>query len=181
MLTSGMRLLITAAVVLTVAACGGATGAKPVVPTVPLAALTQNQVQSAPPVTPAGSGQNEVAPPQAVTPNGNVLGGGSKQIGELTVWLSDPAGTPVRGQNKLEALVVDAKGTPVTDARLSFDIDMTNMSHGKNVTPAPHVADGRYSANISFMMPGPWRLIVAVERGGQQIGNTRYDFNVNMR
>ena len=87
----------------------------------------------------------------------------------------------MRGQNTLEALVLDSKGAPVSDALLSFDIDMTNMSHGKNVAPAPHVADGRYTANMTFMMPGPWRLIVAVQRGGQQLGSARFDFNVNMR
>ena len=65
--------------------------------------------------------------------------------------------------------------------KVTFDIDMTNMSHGKNVTPAAHVADGRYAANLTFMMPGPWRLIVAVQRGGQQLGTARFDFNVNMR
>jgi len=180
MLTSGLRLLMTAALMLTVAGCAGGTSATPV-PTLAPVASTQNPVQPSQPVTPVASAPNASKPSQPAAPNGNVLGGGSKQIGDLTVWLSAPAKSPVRGQNALEALVVDGSGAPVTDAQVSFDIDMTNMSHGKNVTPASYVADGRYSADVSFMMPGPWRLIVAVQRAGKQVGNARYDFNVNMR
>ena len=124
-------------------------------------------------------GQAQVVQP--AKPTGTILGGGSKQIGDLTVWLSTPAAAPARGQNLLQALVTDGAGKPVSDARLTFDVDMTNMSHGKNVTAAAHVADGRYDANVNFMMPGPWRLIVALERAGQQAGTARFDFNVNAR
>ena len=90
--------------------------------------------------------------------------------------LSDP-NPPSRGDNTLEALVTDSNGQPITDATISFDIDMTNMSHGRNVTTASSLGEGRYSAEIHFLMPGPWRVIVGVERAGQST-TVRFDFMV---
>ncbi len=129
---------------------------------------------------------NAVAPQQAATaqglaPRGTVLGKGSQQIGDLTVWLSAPARPPVRGQNEIEALVLTSGGQPVTNAKVYFDLDMTNMSHGKNVVAAPHAGEGRYAGSVFFMMPGPWRVIVTIERGGKSVGTARFDFNVNLR
>lgn len=125
-----------------------------------------------------------VAPPgagQGLTPQGTVLGGGGQRVGELTVWLTAPAKAPARGQNVIEALVLDASGQPVNDGRVSFDLDMTNMSHGKNVVQATRASDGRYDGAVTFMMPGPWRIIATIERGGKTVGSARFDFNVNLR
>ena len=105
---------------------------------------------------------------------------GSKQCGSLTVNLSSNSNPPIRGNNTFEALVTDAQGKLVSDAKLSFDIDMTNMSHGKNVIAASSLGEGRYSGNIFFLMPGPWRVIVSIERAGQT-AIVRFDFNVNWR
>jgi len=84
-------------------------------------------------------------------------------------------------QNMIEALLVNAAGQAVNDATVSFDLDMTNMSHGRNVVQAQRVGDGRYDGNVFFMMPGPWRIIATVERGGKAVGSARFDFNVNLR
>jgi hypothetical protein len=118
---------------------------------------------------------------QGLAPRGAVLGKGSQQIGDLTVWLTAPSKSPARGQNTVEALIVNSAGQAVNDATVSFDLDMTNMSHGRNVVEAPRVGDGRYESNVFFMMPGPWRIIAAVERGGKPVGSARFDFNVNLR
>jgi len=117
---------------------------------------------------------------QRVFPSGPTLGGGSKQVGDVIVWLSSTPNPPVRGENVLEALVTDLNGQPVTDAKISFDIDMTNMSHGKYVVVATPIENGRYSGTVSFRMPGPWRIIVSVERSGQSIERVRFDFTVNL-
>ena len=105
---------------------------------------------------------------------------GGKQSGDLFVWIYSSPYPPIRGNNTFEALVTDATGQPVKDAKISFDLDMTNMSHGKNVVPANPTSDGRYNGKVSFMMPGPWRVIVAVERSGQT-STVRFDFNVNSK
>ena len=102
---------------------------------------------------------------------------GGKQSGDLLVWIFSDPNPPVRGDNTLEALVTDSNGQPITDVTISFDIDMTNMSHGKNVVTASSLGEGRYSAEIHFLMPGPWRVIVGIERAGQTT-TVRFDFMV---
>jgi hypothetical protein len=84
---------------------------------------------------------------------------------------------PKTGNNTIDALVTDASGQPISDAKVSFDIDMTNMSHGKNVIAAQPAGAGHYTGNLFFMMPGPWRVIVSVAIGGQT-STVRFDFNV---
>jgi hypothetical protein len=118
------------------------------------------------------------AAPDAKAVQGNPLGG--KQSGDLSVWIYSNPNPPIRGANTFEAVLADAKGQPVTDAKISFDLDMTNMSHGKNVVAASPLGAGRYTGKVSFQMPGPWRVLVAIERGGQT-STVRFDFSVNSR
>ena len=124
-----------------------------------------------------------VAPPaqSSTVPVEQTLGGGSKQIGPYTVTLFSTPNPPVRGSNALQALVVDANNQPVKDATVSFDVDMTTMSHGKNVVPAKLSDNGRYTAALVFVMPGPWRVIVAVQRAGASAVSDRFNFSVNLR
>ena len=108
-----------------------------------------------------------------------MLGGGGKKIGDYTVTMFSTPNPPVRGNNTLEALVVDVNNQPVTEATVSFDIDMTNMSHGKNVVTAKLGGNGRYAGKLFFQMPGPWRVIVTVECAGQPTVSDRFNFSVN--
>jgi len=103
---------------------------------------------------------------------------GGKQSGDLLVWIFSDPNPPSRGDAAFEALITDLEGNPVSDAAISFDTDMTNMSHGRNVTAASSLGDGRYSAELHFLMPGPWRVIVGIERAGQTSA-VRFDFMVS--
>lgn len=103
---------------------------------------------------------------------------GGKQSGDLLVWIFSDPNPPSRGDATLEVFIASADGQPVSDAEVSFDIDMTNMSHGKNVTIAESLGDGRYSGEVFFLMPGPWRVIVGIERAGESAA-VRFDFMVN--
>jgi hypothetical protein len=105
-----------------------------------------------------------------------VLGG--KQSGDLIVWISSNPNPPVRGDNVFEALVTDASGQPMSDAAISFDLNMVNMNHGRNVVAASALGNGRYRGVVHFLMPGPWRVIVGIERAGQ-MSTVRFDFTVN--
>ena len=131
---------------------------------------------AATPVAAAGPSSPAVAAP-TLGPAGAALGS-SKQAGDLAVSLFVEK-APARGVNTIQAQITDAAGKPVNDATVTFDIDMTNMSHGRNVTPAVAQGNGRYAGKVSFMMPGPWRLIVGIQRPGQPAASTRFDFNVN--
>lgn len=114
--------------------------------------------------------------PTDVQLNGTALGDGLR-AGDYAVWLTS-ADAPKRGTAQLDAVVLDKDNRPVTDATVSFDIDMTNMSHGKNVIKTTAAGDGHYAGEVHFMMGGPWRVIVIIERGGQAPVNARFNFNV---
>jgi hypothetical protein len=108
-------------------------------------------------------------------PRDNALGG--KQVDELYVWIYSNPNPPVQGENEFEAYICDGANQPVTDASLSFDLNMTNMNHGKNVVSAEVLGDGFYVGTVSFLMPGPWRAIVTIEHGGQTSA-VKFEFNV---
>ena len=144
--------------VLIVAVTGCGAGAPPS-PTAPA---------SAPPVS---------ASPGAASPSA----ASGKQAGAYTVSLAGAPNPAVRGKNTVDATITDANGQPVTDAKVSFDIDMTNMSHGKNVVVATPAGEGHYWGKVTYMMAGPWRVIVTVERPGQAAASVRFDISVNQR
>ena len=126
--------------------------------------------------TPAPVPQTINQPPANVKLSGTLLGSGLR-VGDYAVWLTSAA-EPTRGKAQLEAVVVDQNDQPVNDAKVSFDIDMTNMSHGKNITPAASQGDGHYAGEVHFMMGGPWRVIVVIERSSQAPVSARFNFNV---
>lgn len=104
---------------------------------------------------------------------------GTKQNGALSVQLFSTPNPPVGGYDTIQALV-SLNGQPVSDAKVSFDVDMTNMNMGKKIITAISSGKGLYSSQLLFSMLGPWRLIVNVERAGQT-NSVRFDFYVNSR
>ncbi len=119
---------------------------------------------------------------QTKTPGAPATGTlGEKKSASYVVTLSSAPAAPVRGLATLEAFVADAAGAAVTDAQLSFDLNMTTMNHGKNIVAAAPQGDGRYAGQVRFMMPGPWRVIVRVARPGQAPEDLRFEFNVKFR
>jgi len=103
-----------------------------------------------------------------------------KTAGYVVRLLSDHA-PPIRGVNAFEVLITDASGKAVDDAKATFDLNMTNMNHGRNVVVAAPSGDGRYRGEVRFMMPGPWRAIVRIERPGRAPVDLRFEFKVNFK
>ena len=118
-----------------------------------------------------------VSAQSALAPAGPTLG--SQQSDGLQVWLSSDPAQPKRGEAQMDAFLLGAGGEPVTDAKVTFDIDMTNMSHGLNQVVAEPAGDGHYRGQVRFAMPGPWRVIAIVERPGQETAKMRFEFTVN--
>jgi len=117
-------------------------------------------------------------PAQApVPPPGPTLGG--QQNGDLQVWLASTPAQPVRGTAEIDEYVVDSSGQPVTDAKVTFDIDMTNMSHGQTLVTAEPTGNGHYVGSVHFSMPGPWRIITIIERPGREAVKLRFEFRVD--
>ena len=115
---------------------------------------------------------------QATSPAAPVGALGELKSANYVVRLSSAPTQPVRGLDVLAAIVTDAAGKPIEDAQVSFDLNMTNMNHGKNVVAAAPQGKGRYVGQVRFMMPGPWRVIVRVARPGLAPEDLRFEFNV---
>ena len=167
----GTFFLLAFAVLLSIAGCAPAANGAPA-PTLTASNSQPSVVPSAPLLsTPTANGVLALAP-------GTL---GNKKSANFVVRLSSNPTPPIRGIGTLEAVVTDTKGQPVNDVQVLFDLDMTTMSHGKNIVAAAPQGNGRYVGQVRFMMPGPWRAITVVERAGQPAEQVRFDFNVNFR
>ncbi len=116
---------------------------------------------------------------QALAPEGSTLG--VKRQDEMLVWLSSKPAQPARGAAEIDAYLVSTDGQPVTAAKVTFDTDMTNMSHGQYLVPAQPAGDGHYVGQVHFSMPGPWRVIAIVERAGHEPARVRFEFSVSSK
>jgi hypothetical protein len=86
--------------------------------------------------------------------------------------------SPTSGTNKIEAVVKQADGTPVTDATVSVTFRMPampamNMPEMHTTAPLTHQGDGRYTGTGELMMAGTWNVTVTVSRDGAQLGSSR--------
>jgi len=120
----------------------------------------------------------EVGPPGA--PPGPLLADG-QQSGDLLVWLSSTPAQPATGNAQVDTFVVSSSGQPLTDAKVTYDTDMTNMSHGLYLAPTEPAGAGRYTGKVHFSMAGPWRVITIIERPGVPAVRLRFEFRVKDR
>jgi hypothetical protein len=127
---------------------------------------------------PAPTAVGGTTPNPGASGAGTPLPGGGQQAGAYFVSFSGAPNPAVRGANTLQIVVTDASGQPVSDAKVTLDLSMTNMNMGKYVVVAAPAGNGRYSGNVSYSMGGPWRVTVVVERAGQAAGSTHFDFSV---
>ena len=116
---------------------------------------------------------------EAQAPAGTILA--RQQTATLQAWLSCDPTQPIRGTADMDAYLMDMDGQPVTNAQVTFDIDMTNMSHGKYLAPTEPAGEGHYVGDVHFSMPGPWRIITLIERPGHETATVRFEFSVNRR
>ena len=111
-----------------------------------------------------------------LAPDGPTLA--DQQSDGIHGWLTSTPAEPTRGEATIDAYLVADDGQPVEGATVTFDIDMTNMSHGQYLVPAEAAGGGHYAGNVHFSMPGPWRIIANIERPGQEVIKLRFDFMV---
>ena len=127
------------------------------------------------PVTPPTS-TGELAAEASLAPPGPTLG--CQRAGDVLVWLASTPAQPTRGDARIDAYVVTTDGQQIQDARVTFDTDMTNMSHGQYLVAAEATGNGHYAGRVHFLMPGPWRIIAVLERPGTDTLKLRFEFNV---
>jgi nitrogen fixation protein FixH len=87
--------------------------------------------------------------------------------------------SPTSGNNKVEAVVKQADGTPVADATVSVTFRMPampsmNMPEMHTTAPLTSQGDGRYTGTGELMMAGSWNVTVNVSRNGEQVGSSRF-------
>ena len=106
----------------------------------------------------------------------------TQQIGTVRVTFGTDPRVPWTGPAELKLSIVDASGTPVTDAAVTLTYDMETDSIGRRMGSmrppgriAAHLdAPGRYIVPVTFTMAGQWRVRVAISRMGQQEGQGEF-------
>jgi hypothetical protein len=89
------------------------------------------------------------------------------------------------GKNTLQFTILDAAGKPLTGAKVTTAVAMTNMDMGTAHPQAREGKGGRYTTGVEFSMAGPWRVTLTVTPpnrvppGGRVMPLTRsFDFHV---
>ena len=121
----------------------------------------------------AGQPASETAPAPAAS-------GAASQ--DLTITFTSNPAPPKTGENRFEAMVMDQKGQPVTDANVSAEFHMAampqmNMPEMRNRVDLTHEGSGRYTGTGMVMMAGSWDVTVTVSRGGQMLDSEQVTVN----
>jgi hypothetical protein len=125
--------------------------------------------------------QSTITTPSTSTTNSTSIqipASGVKQAGNLRVWIINSPNPPKAGNCTLDAYVIDSTGQPVSDAKMTFTLNMTNMNMGNQVVTSTPLGEGHYTSRVFFSMRGPWRVIITIVRAGQT-NTTQFDFTVN--
>jgi hypothetical protein len=92
-----------------------------------------------------------------------------KMAGEYEAEVKIDRTPPVVGDNHIEIEVRDARGKPVTDAKILVNYYMPPMPR---MVPMNYITDAKlkgekYRAKMNFIMSGPWIIAVKINHGGK--------------
>ena len=84
-----------------------------------------------------------------------------------------------QGDNKVEVVVKQPDGKPVTDATVTVTFRMPampsmNMPEMHSTISLASQGDGRYVGTGQLEMNGSWNVAVSVSRDGAQLGSSRF-------
>jgi len=84
-----------------------------------------------------------------------------------------------QGDNKVEVVVKQPDGKPVTDATVAVTFRMPampsmNMPEMHSTVSLASQGDGRYTGTGQLEMNGSWQVVVTVSRDGAQLGTQRF-------
>lgn len=99
----------------------------------------------------------------------------------LPVTVTPAQNPPVVGDNRMDVLVTDASGKPVTGLKLMATVAMTSMDMGTDRPKAVEGKDGHYSVPVKFSMKGLWRVMLMNDGKADKNSavHTVLDFNVD--
>ena len=92
-----------------------------------------------------------------------------KMAGEYEAGVRIDRSPPVVGDNHIEIEVKDARGNPVTDAKVLVNYYMPPMPR---MAPMNYITDAKlkgekYRAKMNFIMSGPWIIAIKINLGGK--------------
>lgn len=94
----------------------------------------------------------------------------------MTVTLNTTPAPPQPGTNRFEVRLKDARGEPVTDAKVNLALSMPSMNMGGPTVAAKHHGSGVYSTSANLSMAGPWQAKVSLARPGQRTLSPAFTF-----
>ena len=99
-----------------------------------------------------------------------------KMAGEYEAEVRIDRTPPVVGDNHIEIEVRDARGKPVTDAKILVNYYMPPMPR---MVPMNYITDAKlkgekYRAKMNFIMSGPWIIAVKINRG-EKISTVKFN------
>ena len=93
----------------------------------------------------------------------------TQKVGNLNVTLALSPYPPASFQNgNFDITLVDDKGQPVTDAKITFDLTMPGMWMPPSKPAAQSLGDGKYRASAFWTMRGLWRIQAIIQRGSEK-------------
>jgi len=92
-----------------------------------------------------------------------------KMAGEYAAAVRIDRSPPIVGDNHIEIEVKDARGNPVTDAKVLVNYYMPPMPR---MAPMNYITDAKlkgekYKAKMNFIMSGPWIIAIKINLGGR--------------
>jgi len=92
-----------------------------------------------------------------------------KSFGQYEAEVKIDRSPPVVGDNHIEIEIKDARGKPVTDAKILVNYYMPPMPR---MAPMNYITDAKlkgekYRAKMNFIMSGPWIIAIKINLGGK--------------
>ena len=92
-----------------------------------------------------------------------------KKVGEYEAEVRMDRNPPSLGDNNIEIEIKDAKGKPLTEAKVLVNYYMPPMPR---MAPMNYKTDAKlkgekYRATMNFIMSGPWIIAVKIDHGGK--------------
>ena len=103
-----------------------------------------------------------------------------KKAGDYEAEVRIDRSPPIVGDNQIEIEVKDARGKPITEARVLVNYYMPPMPRmaPMNFTTDAKLKGEKYTAKMNFIMSGPWIIAIKMNVGGK-ISTAK--FNVNAK
>ena len=114
----------------------------------------------------------------------NAVGQAAETIPQTSIEFTSNPNPLVRGHNKLIVTLRDAKGAPISGAKVMVSFYMAAMpAMGMAAMRAQGSADdqgnGGYAASIELPSGGTWSLTIVASKGGQPIATKQVDVSAS--